>query len=166
VTLTGNLSVFPNNIVEVLATNLQFIDTDLTVVKRRVYSTDPPQTVGASSFIWQPDEGSYEFRGPDLAGVPTISRYDVNVQCMIRDLDQIRGGAAHAELTALARRMVLGDSTLGGSLRALVSNIYGVPERLRRWHIQSTRYLSEEVEGPQSEFVYLSTTTVRFETET
>ena len=165
-TIEGNLSIFPNNIVQLLFVNLKFIDTDLTVIRRRLYSTDPVQAVGVSAFQWTPNEGSYEMRGPDLAGVATLNRYDVNVQCMIRDMDQERGGAAHAELTALARRLVMGDSTLGVSLRALVSNLYGVPERLKRWHIQNTRYLSEEVEGTPSEFVYLSTTTVRFETET
>jgi hypothetical protein len=166
VTITGNLSVFPNNIVQLLAVNLDFVDPDITVIRRRLYSTDPVQAIGVSAFQWAPDAGSYEMRGPDLAGLATINRYDINVQCMVRDMDQERGGAAHAELTALSRRMVVGDSTLGASLRALVSNLYGVPERLKRWHIQNTRYLSEEVEGPVSEFVYLSTTTVRFETET
>lgn len=165
-TLEGNISVFPNNIVQMLWTNFKFIDPDLTVIRRRVYSTDPPQTLGVSSFMWQPDTGSHEMRGPGLEGLATVNRYDVNVQCMIRDMDQERGGAAHAELTALARRMVVGDSALGTGLRALSSSLYGVPERLKRWSIQNTRYLSEEVEGAQSEFVYLSTTTVRFETET
>lgn len=165
-TLTGNLSVFPNNIVQMLATNFRFIDPDLTIVRRRVYSTDPPQTLGVSAFQWNPDTGTYEMRGPGLENLATVNRYDVNFQCMVRDLDQERGGAAHAEMTALARRMVVGDSALGTGLRALVSNLYGVPERLKRWTIQNTRYLSEEVEGTPSEFVYLSTTTVRFETET
>jgi hypothetical protein len=164
--IEGNASVFPNNIVTIMAVNFEFIDPDVPVIKRRLYSTDPPQSIGVSAFQWNPDEASYEMRGDALRGVATINRYDVNFQCMIRDLDQERGGAAHAELTALVRRMVQGDPTLGASLRALVSNLYGVPERLKMWRIQSTRYLSEEVEGTPSEFVYLSTTTVRFETET
>lgn len=161
--IEGSIAVFPNNIVEVLATNLKFIDAEVPVVKRRLYATDAVQAIGVSAAMWTPDQASYEMRGPQFSGIPTISRYDVGIMCMVRDMDQERGGRAHAELTKHVQRMVMGDPVLGDSLRALVSNLYGLPERLKRWHIENTRFLSEELD---KEFTYLSTTTVRFETET
>jgi hypothetical protein len=162
--IEGSIAVFPNNIVVILSTNLEFIDKpDTPVIKRRLYSTDPESAIGVAAAIWTPDQTSYEMRGPSLAGVATIQRYDITIQCMIRDMDQVRGLMRHAELTKRVQKFVMGDPTLLGSLRGLASTLYGVPETLKKWHIENTRYLSEEVEG---EYVNLSTTTVRFETET
>ena len=159
----GNIAVFPNNIVEVLSTNLAFIDVDVPVIKRRLYSTDPVQAIGCAAAMWTPDQSSYEMRGPALAGVPTIQRYDIGIQGMVRDMDESRGMRAHAELANRLQRFIMGDAVLRGALHALTSNLYGVQESLKKWHIEATRYMAEEVKG---QHIYLSTTTVRFETET
>jgi len=161
--IEGNIAVFPNNIVEVCAVNMKFIDTDIPVIKRRLYSTDPVQCLGVAAQMWTPDPQSYEMRGPAMAGVATISRYDLQFQAMIRDMDEERGMRAHAELTTRLQRFIMGDSMLRGALHGLSSNLYGVHESLKKWTIENSRYLSEEVSG---EHIYLSTTTVRYETET
>lgn len=161
--IEGSIAVFPNNIVEALAVNLNFIDADTPVKKRRLYSTDPTSCIGVAAALWTPDQGSYEMRGPALAGVPTIQRYDLGVQCMIRDMEEERGGRRHAELTKRVQKFIMGDPQLRAALLALVSNLYAVPEQLKKWRIENTRYLAEEVSG---EHIYLSTTTVRVETET
>jgi hypothetical protein len=161
--IEGVNSVFPNNIMLVLGNQLAFIDTDVEIIRRRLYSTDPVQCIGVTAFMWTPDQTSYEMRGPQYAGVPTISRYDVTVQCMIRDMDEPRGMRAHAELTKRVQKFVMGDPVLRDSLRGLVSDLYGVREQLKQWRIENSRFLAEEVSG---EFIYLSTTTIRLETET
>jgi hypothetical protein len=162
--IEGSSALFPNNIVLVLADNLEFLDNpDTPVLKRRLYSTDPVSCIGVTAFMWTPDQSSYEMRGPAYAGVPTISRYDVTVQCMIRDMEEERGLRKHAELTKRVQKFIMGDATLRGSLHALTSSLYGINERLKKWHIENSRYLAEEVSG---EFIYLSTSTVRLETET
>ncbi len=161
--IEGSIAVFPNNIVEVLATNLAFIDVDVPVIKRRLYATDPVQAIGCTAAMWTPEQSSYELRGPALAGVPTLQRYDIAIQGMIRDMDETRGMRAHAELVNRLQKFVMGDADLRVALHALVSTLYGVSESLKKWHIEASRYMSEEVEG---QHIYLSTTTVRFETET
>jgi hypothetical protein len=162
--IEGSIALFPNNIVAVLADNLEYLDRpDVPVLRRRLYSTDPVQCIGVTAALWTPDHSSYEMRGPAYSGIPTISRYDVTVQCMIRDMDQEKGMRAHAELTKRAQKLIMGDPVLRDSLHALSSDLYGVVERLKKWHIENSRFLAEEVSG---EFIYLSTSTVRLETET
>jgi hypothetical protein len=161
--IEGINSVFPNNIVVTMADQMHYLDTDIPIHKRRLYATDEIQCIGITPFVWTPDQASYEMRGPQYAGIPTIQRYDITIQCLIRNMDQIKGMMQHAELTKRVQKFIMGDPVLRDSLHGLTSDLYGVIERLKKWQLENSRFLAEEVSG---EFIYLSTSTVRLETET
>jgi hypothetical protein len=162
ITVDDNAAQFPWNAVVLIATRLNLVDEDIPCFRRRLYSTDPVQTFGCSPANWHPVQDSLEMRGADLAQEPTIQKYSLVVQAMVKDTDEERGIAVHSQMSKIARSILLTDIPLRDSLRALSADLYGVRERTLRWSIQSQRYLSEELKG---QFTYLSTIEVQLETE-
>lgn len=159
--IEGTSAVFPNNAVILIADALAVIDEDVPVHKRRLYSTDEVQCIGIHAGTWNPNNESYEMTGQPQ--MPTVQYYELTLMALVKDMDEEQGMLAHAELTKLCHKSVMRDSALRASLRGLSSDLYGERERLLRWSIQTTRYLSEEV---NREFIYLSTSSIRLETET
>jgi hypothetical protein len=153
--------LFPYNAVTLLAARFQMIDTDLFVCKRKLYTTDPAQAIGVSAALWSPDPQSYQMRGT-LSTEPSIQRYEINVQALVKDTDEENGIAVSSKLSKIVRGIILTDVPLRDSLRSLSSTLYGVTERTLRWSIPAQRYLSQELSG---QFVYLSTIQVQLETE-
>lgn len=160
--VADNAAQFPWNACVLIATRMSMVDPDVQCFRRRLYSTDPVQAFGCSPASWSPDEDSYEMRGERLGREPTIQRYGLVVQAMVKDTDEERGIAVHSQMSKIARSILLTDIPLGDSLRVLSADLYGVRERTLRWSIRSQRYLSEELKG---QFTYLSTIEVQVETE-
>lgn len=158
-----NSAQFPWNAVILISTRLAMVDPpDVQCFRRRLYNTDPVQAFGCSPASWIGDEESYEMRGGGNAQEPTIQRYGLVVQAMVKDTKEERGIAAHSQMSKIVRSILLGDIPLRDSLRALYADLYGVRERTLRWSIRSQRFLSEELKG---QFTYLSTIEVQLETE-
>lgn len=159
--IEGNAEVFPNNVVILMSDALTTIDEEVPVHRRRLYSTDEVQCIGVHAAQWLPVTDSYEMQGEP--GLPPLQIYEITMQALVKDMDEEVGMMAHAELTKRCHKTVMRDPALRASLRGLTSDLYGERERLRKWSIENARYLSEEVRG---EFIYLSTSTIRLETET
>jgi len=149
------------NFVSMVAARLDLIDPDVMVFRRKLYNTDPAQAIGVAAENWSPNPQSYEMLGQGTSE-PSINRYDVAVQCLIKDSDEQRGIAVSSKLSKMVRGILLADPPLRDSLRVLSSKLYGVTERTLKWSVPSQRYLSQELSG---QFVYLSTIQVQLETE-
>jgi hypothetical protein len=149
------------NAVQLLAARFSMIDSDLFVCQRRLHPTDPVQSVGVAAETWMPDTESFEMRGGNRSE-PTVQRYYISVQAMIKDTEEQRGIAVHSKLSQMVRGILLTDIPLRDSLQGMVSNLYGVPERTLRWSVPAQRYLANELQG---QFIFLSTTQVLLETE-
>lgn len=152
---------FPYNAVELLDSRLAMIDPDVPVFQRKLYKTDPVQCIGVAASAWSPDPQSYEIGGT-APFEPTIQRYDILVQALVKDTDEVRGTRVASKLSKMVRGIILSDGPLRQSLQGLSSSLYGVTERTLRWSIPAQQYLSNEVSG---QFIYLSTIRVLLETE-
>jgi len=159
--------VFPNNIVEVLALSCEaYIDSEpdatlrVSVLRRPLIPVDSIQCIGIFCQKWTPDRQSFEIPSNE----PTLQRYTIKIQCLIKDMDENRGLAAHSVLSKLVRNMVYRNQNLRVALTSLNDNTGGVMERLQRYGIRSQDYISGEIKG--GFFMHLSTLDTYFETET
>lgn len=160
--ITADESVFPNNVVELVALRAQLLDSDLYVTKRPIRNSDPTQSVGVFAATWTPDEESHEFHGQP-SHEPTLQSYIVLVQSFVKDMDEERGLATHSTLSSMIRVMLYRDEPLRVGLSALQSTVLGTKERIMRWGPRTVRYVSNEVEG---KWLYLSVLEFLVETET
>lgn len=160
--ITGNEVVFPNNVVSLFAVKLGTIDADMTVVTRPLHRTDPDQSIGVYAQIWEPDEDSYEM-GHIVGGAePTISRYQIAVQAMIKAGSEEQGLAVHSVLSKRIRTVLYRDTALQVALRSLVVTDGSSTERFMRGIIRTQRYMNDDIQGV---FVFVSTLDYSIETE-
>lgn len=153
---------FPNNIVDILSLRTALIDTDLFVCQRPLRETDPNQSVGIFGANWMPEDESYEMLGAARAGQPTLSKYFVTVQGLIRDTDKERGLNVHGVLARMLRSMVYTDAPLRVALSTLSSSLNGRTESSQRWGVTQQRFLANEISG---EWLYMSILELWLETE-
>ena len=158
--------VFPNNLVEVLALAFEAyvdpeIDPDIRVkvLRRALVPVDPNQCIGIFAQAWVPDIESFEIPSNE----PTLQKYTIKIQCLVKDMDENRGLAAHSVLSKLVRNIVYRNNNLRVALTGLFDNTGGSMERLQRYGIKSQDYISGE---NKATFIYLSTLDTYFETET
>lgn len=161
--ITNDEAVFPNNVVAILKTRTQLLDSDLFLCSRPLRSSDPVQSVGIFPAFWNPDEQSYETIGASAPGEPTLQTYQISIQALVKDMDEERGLAVHSVLSAMIRSMLYRDALLRVGLGALSVTMDGNTERAQRWGIRTQRFLSNELEGS---WIYLSTLDFWLETET
>lgn len=154
--------VFPNNIVSLVKTRTQLLDSELSVFQRPIRPSDPVQSVGIYGATWEPREDSYEI-GHSAPSEPTVQRYLIAAQAFVKDMDEERGLARHSVLSKMIRTMLYRDEPLRVGLSVLSVTMNGSVESARRWGIRSQRYLSNELDGS---FLYLSTLEFWLETET
>lgn len=157
-------TVFPNNVVNICKTRFEALDADLEVFRRPLRASDPVQCVGVFGVVWQTQEESYEMRGgPTGWSEPSLQRYQITVQAMVRDMDEERGLAVHSVLSKLVRAVLYRDEPLRVGLSSLSTTVSGTTERTQRWGLGLQRFLSNEVQGS---WIYLSTLDFWLETET
>lgn len=156
-------AVFPNNIVSLIEARAELIDPDLEVFKRPLRASDPNQCVGIVAAQWVPDEQSKQILGVSYPAQPTLSRYLVTVQALIRDMDEERGLNVHSVLSRMLRSMLYTDQPLRVGLSALTSALNGTTESARRWGVSQQRFFSNQISG---EWLYLSNLEFWLETET
>jgi hypothetical protein len=163
-------AVYPNNVVEIIATRAALLDDEpdpnnrVVVLKRPLRNTDPIQSIGVFGTQWTFDPDSFEFRGTPQHGPsePTLQRYTLGLQAFVKDMDEVRGLYTHSVLTKMIRSMLYHDDPLRVALSALSVSMDGSTESTKRWGISQTRYLSNEISG---EWLYLSTMDFWLETE-
>lgn len=159
--LTADLPVFPNNIVETVLPFFQGIDVDLTVLKRPLRPSDPNQSVGIFASRWEPEDDSMEI-GHIFPGEPTLQRYQIGVQALVKDGDEVRGLAIHSVLSMRIRSVLYRNADLRVGLQALYVTDGFSTERARRWGVRNQRYMNNDIDG---KFVYVSTLDFWLETE-
>jgi hypothetical protein len=163
-TISTSTVVFPNNVVDICATRLQAVDTDLYVCKRPLRSTDQNQSIGVFAALWSPDEESFEIKnGPQGRSEPSLQRYQITVQAFVKDMDEERGLAVHSVLSKIVRSVLYRDEPLRVGLTTLSTTMSGSTERTTRWSIMQQRYFANEIQGS---WLYLSTLDFLLETET
>lgn len=153
--------VFPNNAVEILAAVLPNIDSDLTSQSRPLRPTDPDYSIAIYGTLWTPEEDSYE-TGP-LPVEPTLSRYQIGIQTLIKDGDTQRALAVSSILTNRIRAVIYRNQPLRVALSSLyVLDTDGVRESMKRWGIRAHRFMSNDIEG---KFITISVLDMWIETE-
>lgn len=157
--ISADVPVFPNNVVDLIATRAQLLDSDLTVVKRPLRASDPTQAVGVFPSEWRANTDTTEIGSIE----PTIQRYTFAIQAFVKDMDEERGLATHSVLSKMVRSMLYRDPPLHGSLGVLSVEMSSSTERTQRWGIGTVRYVSNEIQGS---WLYLSTLEFWLETET
>lgn len=160
--IVADNAVFPNNIVDLVATRCALIDTDLFVIKRPLRNTDPNQSIGVVAALWAPDQESLEMRG-FYPAPPTLQRYSITVQAFVKHMDEVEGLNTHSVLSMLLRSMLYNDGPLRVGLSSLQSTLNGTTEQSQRWGIAQQRFFSNEISG---DWLYLSTLEFWLETET
>lgn len=166
--ISGEESVFPNNIVEMLALRFDNVDEDITVLRRPLRTTDPAVSIGIWGTLWTPDPESNEIRGLGAGSIPgpqepTLGRYIVTIQAFIKDMEEERGLAKHSVLSMMLRAILYRDVPLRVALAALEAEVSGVHERTMRWGVTAQRYLNNEL--GDNEWLYLSTVELWLDTE-
>lgn len=162
--ISEDLVVFPNNVVNLLATRSLLIDPDVRVFRRPLRESDPQQSIGIIAATWEPDEESLEIRA-FLPGhhEPTLQTYLIGIQAFVKDFNEERGLARHSVMSKLIRSMLYRDDPLAVGLRSLSVTMNDSVESTRRWGIRTQRFFSNEIDG---DFLYLSTLEFWLDTET
>lgn len=161
------LVCFPNNVVDMIATQLENIELPVPaeaenrvrVCKRPIRDNDYTQTVSVYANLWSPDMDSLEMQGGPIE--PTIQRYTVDIEALVVDMDDERGLATHALLSTMVRLMLYRSEPLRVALPMLEVNLGGYREKFSRWGISQQRYQNNKI---GSNFVFLSTVDLWFET--
>lgn len=156
-----SLEVFPNNIIKILSDSAQSLDSDLSIFRRPLRTSDPNQSIGIFPGQWVPEERSQEM-GRFNPGEPTLQQYIVGIQAFVKDGDEEKGLARHSALSYAVRSMLYRGAAVRVGFQSLSYTSNGVTERLRRWGIRSQRFLSNELSGS---WLYLSTLEVWAETD-
>lgn len=165
--LTVDTTVFPHNVVELVAVPLGNIDPDIECFKRPLRNSDPQQSIGVHAQMWDPDTSSFEMMGqggPMFPQQPTLQTYTYGVQAFVKDADEERGLAVHSALANRVRTMLYTFPALRVAFSQLkVEFENGQVEKLTRWGIRTARYFSGEIDSVN---LYLSTLEFWVETET
>lgn len=153
--------IFPVNVQFALMTGLRTIDPDVMVLPRLLRPSDPVQCIGVAPQTWGNIEDSMEMRGPRSAE-PTLQRYTLSIQSLVRDMDPDRGAAIHSILATRVRSVLYRNTDLAVMLRGLEVVLDGTREHLRRHGLGPQRFLSAELPSGMN---FLSTLDFWFETE-
>lgn len=159
-------TIFPNNVVELVAIPMAAIDPDVMLYKRPLRNTDGPQAIGLSAAMWAPDPESLEMRGGNSTApqLPTLQTYTYTAQSYIKDANEERGLADHAYLAHAVRSVLYTHTALRVALAQLkVEYENDLTESFRRWGIRTARYFSGEIDSIN---LYLCTLEFWVETET
>jgi hypothetical protein len=157
---------FPMNVANTIALALEVIDPDVQIFRRPLRTTDPIQCISVVEVDWDPTD-SMEMRGKDKPAEPTIQRYTIGVQAMVKDMEEQRGIVVHSKLARRVRHVLYRDEDLRIALRE--SRIqYGdfgemSTETLQRHGIAGQQFMANR--PPRGGFVFLSTVEFWFETQ-
>lgn len=141
-------TLFPYNVVDIVAEAAQARDGEAVIVKRPVHEEDPSKTVGIFAQDWTPTDDEIGGMGP------TISRYLYRLQVMIKAGNEEEGQRDHAILSKSLRSMLYLDSDLEVAYASLTETMDGLRESFSNRGVLTQRFFSSEMGRT---FVYLST---------
>lgn len=152
--IDGTEAVFPNVVVDLIFEQAPKSLPIQAAFKRPMRSSDLDQSFFVYSSNWRPDANSYEigFRGP------TIERYEIGIQALIKDLDRDRGANRLGVLSELIRTFVYSDHSLRLGLDQLSTSFGGMVKKVQKLTVTKQNYF---VASPKSrQFLYLSEMTL------
>jgi len=157
-----NGSIFPNNVVQLVAARFAMEDDRLIVLKRPLRTQDLNFSIGVWADNWLPTPNSQEMMGVDFARSPTLEMYSIMVQGFVRHSDEIIGLSWHAVLAETLRTILGSDPPLRQQLGGLTATLNGTIKRLKRFWVRAGRYRNNQVNG---ENLYLCTNDLMLEVE-
>jgi len=163
--IVADSTQFPHNVVDLLVTRFELIDTDLAeaVFARPLRPSDPVQAIGVNAVLWTPEQESLEMRGMHNMEA-SLNRYLITVQGFIKDMDEERGLNVHSTLARLLRSILYNDAPLREALVSLTAiPSIGKVEAPQRWGVRQQRFFSNELDAT---WLYLSVLEFWLETET
>lgn len=152
--LDGDERVFPNVVVDLLFERAPLTLPVQAVFKRPMRATDLDQSVTVYSSNWRPDVDSKEigFHGP------SVEKYEIGMQALIKDLDRDRGANRLGVLSELLRTFIYSDDQLRLGLGQLSTSFGGMTKKVQKIEITKQNYF---VGKPQNrQFMYLSEMTL------
>lgn len=129
------------------------------VVERTVNRHDHHATLGLTIAEWVPDE--YEMAGS--VAEPTLAHYEFLLAHLVKSAEPEKGLKMHREAAKSLRMMLYEPGGVQVSLGALVHEENGRRERFQRMYVTSQQFDGNQIDG---EFIYLSVTELRVDTET
>jgi hypothetical protein len=148
------------NVCAVIEIALRDIDPGVKIHRRPLRTTDEKLSISVVPLDWAPDEGSYELGRPPE---PTIQRYTLAVQAMVKDMEETRGIAKHSELSTRVRHRLYRDLDLELALPTVSVKIENTTETLKRYGTAGQQFMNNQ--NPKGGFIYLSTLEYWFETQ-
>lgn len=151
-----SLLPFPDNAIEVLATQLAMVEGVDQVLTRLMEPTDPNGALSITCDVWEPEEmqvGSF---------FPASGTYKLMLAHMVKNTDGEEGNRTHRMVAKALRLMLYRDLNLRVALAELSEGVDPI-ERILTWSVASQRFGSTEITG---QFVYLSVTELNIHTET
>lgn len=140
--------VFPNNVVELVATRFEVIDPVLlTVFRRGLRVQDPNYSIGVSAVDWAPVPNSMEMQGMDHSRASTLEQYLLSVEAFVKMDDEEAALIAHSVISKTIRTTLASDAPLRAQLAGLTCTFNGETERLKRWWVHRARYHSKNISG-------------------
>lgn len=155
----SDLTVFPMNAVDEIKASLdQYLDDEVTVVRRPLRVLDPNRAVGIFPVSLEPVEGSEQIGQVE----PALRRYNLRCQLLVKHAEEEAGRRLYAVDTTTIQTILYRDANLYARLAALATTIMGSMERYKKFQVRQSRFLNNEL---GSQFVYLSVTDLVLETE-
>lgn len=149
--------VFPNNVVEVLVTQLQAAFPAIeTILRRPLRTSDPTMSLGAFPVDWLPTTLEIGNSGPSL------SRYNFAVQTLTKEGNEEEGRRNSGFLAKSVRQMLYSNSALRVQLAQLSEATVTQIERVQRWGITRQQFASNNL---QTQMIHFSSTQIWVETE-
>lgn len=141
-------TAFPANIVKALKDSYATTPNVGAIIGRPLRRLDPNASIGVYALDWVP--------GPPLIGQeePVDAIYQVNVQALIKHMQEDEGRAQHSMFSKYIRSMVARDQATRERLAALSETSMGVIERFQKVKVRTQRFISNEI---KDEFLFLST---------
>lgn len=151
---------FPTNLVNALAGTLSAIDPEVTVYQRPLSSMDNVQAIGVYPVRVEDITTSMEI-GNHFG--PTLERWIIGVQALVKDADQQQGSRDHSLLLSLIEDILYNNPSLDLLLTSITSlSISGVRRRTQRRGIRARNFLQGQLAG---DWYYLGTLEYWMESE-
>lgn len=147
-------------VIDVIAERIAIVPNVENVVLRSLNTVDANGTLGIAVDDWTPVE--WEMTG-DGVNEPTIQRYTLSIQHLVKWGKQEEGERIHREVAKAVRLMLYRDPPFQVSLRSLVVQEDSRKERTLRFNIIDQKYASND--AGSSGFLFISVTNFTVESE-
>lgn len=156
----STLLEFPNNVIELMADYFDTIDSDVVVNRRPLNAMDNVQCIGVYPKKVEDVDSSMEI-GRSFG--PTLERWIIGIQVMVKDADEAQGARDHTMLMGLVEDLLYNNQALNLALSSTTAlSLSGVRRRTQRRGVRNRNFLQGELAG---DWYYLGTLEYYMETE-